>query len=245
MSYAVYQFFQNGGGTAIVIRVIKDAGQPGRHAHPPRARAAAGSSLRPPARVSWGTASRPRWTTRASPIPPNRSGTSRCRTRLPGSTERYLNISTDTTLSKSLAQQLQSSQLVQVKSGGDQLPDITPSAPLRPAGHRGRTATTALRSPIPSWIRSCRRAATLATVDIFNILCMRRRSGAGRGGEPATTVRGGAVRQSPGDAPGRSALGVGHGRRRRRKAWRIRPLNRAEGRQRRDVLPAPLRPPIR
>jgi uncharacterized protein len=180
MSYAVYQFFQNGGATAIVIRVTKDDGKaeaatltlPGQGSAVVLEAASTGQlgdSLQ--ATVdNQGVAD----TTKQWNLTVQNTAT--------GVTERYLNITTDTTSSKSLAQQLQSSVLVQVKSGGDQLPDPTPSGqPVQ--GQDGNDGSPITDTELDAVVQA---GGALATVDLFNILCLLPALGSDVGENPLT-----------------------------------------------------------
>ena len=125
MSYAVFQFFQNGGGTAIVVRVISGGAVatltlPSKGGTGVKLQAASpgrwGDSLQATVDHQVSDPSKPWWN-----LTIVNSAT--------GVTERYLNIRTNISSPKSLPNVLQSSQLVQYVDGADQLPDITPVGP--------------------------------------------------------------------------------------------------------------------
>ena len=165
MSYAVYQFFQNGGGTAIVVRVI-NGGKPATLTLPGQGNNAVDLQAASPG--TWGgslTAAVDNQT-----ADPNTQWNLTIQNTATGATERYLNISTDTTSAKSLANQLQSSLLVQVTGGGDKLPNPTPAGqPITASpGDDGSQVTDAQIDP-PAGTGGIN---ALNTVDIFNILCL-------------------------------------------------------------------------
>lgn len=163
MSYAVYQFFQNGGSAAVVVRVATstasaaaidlgngvklDAASPG----------AWGASLQ--ASVDHNT---------SDPADPTLWNLTVQNTAT-GATERYLNISTNTTSAKSLANVLQASSLV--------VPDSTAALNQRPAAAQGIAATGGddggmIGDADIDPASGSGGIHALGTVDIFNILCI-------------------------------------------------------------------------
>jgi uncharacterized protein len=165
MSYAVYQFFQNGGATAIVVRVI-NGGQAATLSLPGQGNAAVDLQAASPGQ--WGdnlTAAVDNQT-----ADPAHQWNLTIQNTATGATERYLNISTDTTSAKSLANSLQSSALVQVAGGADQLPNPTPAGqPVTASGGEdGPQITDAQLDPASG----TGGIYALSTVDLFNILCI-------------------------------------------------------------------------
>jgi len=178
MSYAVYQFFQAGGSTAIVVRVVGTA--TGDEA------AAAAATLSLPSKNNpdividaispglWGDKLQ-------ATVDYQTSDTSSTSTQwnltvqntATGASERYLNISTDPTSAKSLANMLRSSQLVTYASGGDKRPDPTPvGPPAVPVAGTGGGDGPAISDGDIDPSSQAGGMYTLNAVDIFNILCL-------------------------------------------------------------------------
>jgi phage tail sheath protein FI len=165
MSYAVYQFFQSGGGTAIVVRVI-NGGKPATLSLPGQGNNAVDLQAASPG--TWGdklTAA-----VDSQTADPNSQWNLTIQNTATGATERYLNISTDTTSAKSLANSLQSSLLVQVAGGADKLPNPTKAGqPVTASGgDDGVQVTDAQLDPASG----TGGIYALNTVDVFNILCL-------------------------------------------------------------------------
>jgi phage tail sheath protein FI len=169
MSYAVFQFFQNGGGTAIVVRVISGGAAatltlPSKGGTGVKLQAASpgtwGDSLQATVDHQVSDPSKPWWN-----LTIVNSAT--------GATERYLNIRTSISSPKSLPNVLQSSQLVQYVEGADQLPDITPvGPPPQPVtGQKGDDGAQIADADIDP-ATQIGGVYALSTVDIFNILCI-------------------------------------------------------------------------
>jgi len=166
MSYAVYQFFQNGGSTAYVVRVIASDGAAATLTLP--SKGGAGVKLQAANMGAWGNnlqatvdnqnadTTKPPWN-----LTVQNTAT--------GVTERYINITTDANSPKSLPNVLQSSQLVQYVSGADQVPDVTPAAVM--ASGDGKDGSQITDSDIDPESQTGGMWA-LQTVDIFNILCI-------------------------------------------------------------------------
>ncbi len=170
MSYAVYQFFQNGGATAIVVRVISGGAAatltlPSKGGTGVKLQAASpgqwGDSLQATVDYQVSDPTQPWWN-----LTIVNSAT--------GATERYLNISTDTSSAKSLPNVLQSSLLVDYVSGADQVPDITPvGPPPQPVtGQNGDDGAQVGDADIDPAATQTGGIYALSTVDIFNILCI-------------------------------------------------------------------------
>jgi hypothetical protein len=169
MSYAVFQFFQNGGSTAIVVRVIS-GGAPATLTLP--SKGGTGVKLQAASPGKWGDSLQATVDHQVSdPTKPWWNLT--IVNSATGATERYLNISTNTSSAKSLPNVLQSSQLVQYADGADQLPDITPvGPPPQPVtGQNGDDGAQIGDADIDPATRTGGIYA-LSTVDIFNILCI-------------------------------------------------------------------------
>jgi phage tail sheath protein FI len=163
MSYAVYQFFQNGGSTAVAVRVTTASASPatidlGNGVKLDAADAGLwGANLQ--ASVDYKT-SNPADTTLWNLTVQNTAT---------GATERYLNISTNTASAKSLPNVIQGSSLV--------IPDTTSKLDQRPpeaqktqaaGGDDGGQISDAEIDP-PSGTGGI---YALITTDIFNILCI-------------------------------------------------------------------------
>lgn len=163
MSYAVYQFFQNGGSTAVVVRVTTSTALAatidlGNGVKLDAASAGAwGANLQ--ASVDYNT-SNPADTTLWNLTVQN---------TVTGQTERYLNVSTSTASAKSLANVLQASSLV--------VPDATAALDQRPPQAQDVAATGGGDGgPIGDAdidpVSGIGGIHALGTVDIFNILCI-------------------------------------------------------------------------
>lgn len=165
MSYAVFQFFQNGGSTAIVVRVIS-GGAPATLTLPGQGTNKVDLQAANPGH--WGdtlTAAVDNQT-----ADPTKLWNLTIQNTATGATERYLNISTDTTSPKSLANSLHPSLLVKVAGGADVLPTPTPAgSPIKASpGDDGAQIGDADIDPTTH----TGGIYALNTVDIFNILCI-------------------------------------------------------------------------
>jgi phage tail sheath protein FI len=174
MSYAVYQFFQSGGSTAIVVRVTsggKDPATPAVLALP--------SAGNPDVRLQaanpglWGNSLRATVDYQTSNPQDDTLWNLTVQIAPSGPSERYLNISTNLTAAKGLSNVLQSSQLVQYLDGGGKRPDATPAGPppepvAATDGGDGAAISDADIDPETQ----TGGMYTLNTVDIFNILCL-------------------------------------------------------------------------
>lgn len=161
MSYAVYQFFQNGGGTAIVVRVVN-----GAKAAP--LDLGSGVTLEAVSPGAWGgklTA-----TVDYQTSDPSDDTLWNLTIQYPpaGAVERYLNISTDTTSARNLSNSLQTSQLVALASGAAQNKRPAAAQYTAGSGDNGSQVTDAQIDPASG----TGGIHALATVDIFNILCL-------------------------------------------------------------------------
>ncbi len=166
MSYAVFQFFQNGGSTAIVVRVIASDGAAATLTLP--SAGGAGVKLQAANKGAWGNnlqATVDNQNADTTKPPWNLTITNTAT----GGTERYLNITTDANSPKSLPNVLQSSQLVHYVSGADQVPDVTAN-PVKASGDGKDGAQIGDGDIDPS--SGTGGIYVLSTVDIFNILCI-------------------------------------------------------------------------
>lgn len=172
MSYAVFQFFQNGGSQAYAVRVVNhdgktatidlgngvilDAISPGAWANP------SGPNAKPlEATVDYNT-SNPQDTTLWNLTIVNNA---------PGGPplEKYLNISTDTTSPNALSVVLQGSSLVQVDSNS--VLDVRPAAATVQATG-GADGSTITDGDIVGSQSAHTGMYALYNIDIFNILCI-------------------------------------------------------------------------
>lgn len=168
MSYAVYQFFQNGGSTAIVVRVV-NGGKP--------------ASLDLGNGVKLQAANPGLWANQVKGQAVGLQATVDYQTSAPsndklwnltiqnlstGATERYLNISTSPPPGTSLSNSLQPSLLVQVSS--NPVPNSRPAKGTYPASEGTDSGTIGDTDIVPA--SGTGGIYTLGTVDIFNILCI-------------------------------------------------------------------------
>ena len=169
MSYAVFQFFQNAGGTAIVVRVIS-GGAPATLTLP--SKGGTGVKLQAASPGKWGDSLQATVDYQVSdPTKPWWNLT--IVNSATGATERYLNIRTNISSPKSLPNVLQASQLAQYVDGADQLPDITPVGPP-PQPVTGENGDDGAQIGDADMNPATRTGGiySLSTVDIFNILCI-------------------------------------------------------------------------
>jgi len=176
MSYAVYQFFQSGGSTAIVVRVTSGGDNPATFAT-----LVLPSAGNPDVRLEainpgqWGNSLQATVDYQTSSPGDDTLWNLTVQIAPSGPSERYLNISTDLTSAKGLSNVLQSSQLVQYLDGGDQRPDITavgpPPVPVKATPNSGGDGDPITDSDIDPETQTGGMYA-LNTVDIFNILCI-------------------------------------------------------------------------
>lgn len=172
MSYAVYQFFQNGGGTAIVVRVVNGA---------------AAATLDLGSGVELQAANAGKWGDSLTATVDHQTSKLGDDTLLwnltiqntaTGAAERYLNISAGTSSPKSLRNVLQSSQLVRPGAGSEptQRPPATPDTgdppklqPVKASGGADGDQPGDSQIDPPSHSGGI---YALLTTDIFNILCI-------------------------------------------------------------------------
>ena len=173
MSYAVYQFFQNGGATAVVVRVASG------DAKAAQLDLGSGVMLQAGSPGSWGDSLQATVTNDQSN---NQLWGLTIQNSATGVSERYFSISTDTTSPSSLANSLQQSQLVQVAAASalDQRPAPAQNIAASP-GADGAAIGDAQIDPLA---HDGGIYALLAT-DIFNILCL---PPPARGGDLAQTT---------------------------------------------------------
>ncbi len=162
MSYAVYQFFQNGGATAVVVRVTAD------DANPAQLDLGSGVTLQAANPGSWGNSL---LATVTNDPNNNKLWGLTIQNTATGAAEQYYNISTDTTSASSLANSLQPSLLVQVAAGSalDQRP--APAANIGPVSGSASDGAAIQDAQIDPQSQTGGIFALLAT-DIFNILCL-------------------------------------------------------------------------
>lgn len=163
MSYAVFQFFQNGGSTAIVVRVTTDA------ASAATIDLGNGVKLDAASPGKWGAKLEASVDYNTSDPTDNTLWNLTVQNKVTGQTEKFLNVSTNTTAAKSLANVLQSSSLV--------TPDAHATLDQRPAAAQNVAATGGDDGGMidDSAIDPASGSGgiyTLSTVDIFNILCI-------------------------------------------------------------------------
>jgi uncharacterized protein len=162
MSYAVYQFFQNGGGTAIVVRVENGA---------KRAPLDLGSGVTLEAANpgKWGGSLTATVDYQTSNPSDDTLWNLTIQNTATGAAERYLNISTDTTSIRSLSNSLQPSLLVDVPPGAALDKRPAAAADIKAgSGDDGQQITDAQLDPASG----SGGIYALSTVDIFNILCI-------------------------------------------------------------------------
>jgi uncharacterized protein len=160
MSYAVYQFFQNGGATAVVVRVAAD------DAKAAQLDLGSGVTLQAANPGSWGNNLLATVTNNQSN---NKLWGLTIQNSATGASEQYFNISTDTTSPGSLANSLQQSLLVQVAAGSAL--DQRPAPAQNTAAATGADGAAISDAQIDPGSQTGGIYALLAT-DIFNILCL-------------------------------------------------------------------------
>ena len=164
MSYAVYQFFQNGGSTAIVIRVVNGGA-------PAALDLGNGVGLQAANPGTWGNKLQATVDYQTSNPKNETLWNLTVQNTATGATERYLNISTDTTSSSSLPNSLQPSQLVQPSAQAPaQRPPVTPQ--LQPVQASGGDDGDSVGDAQIDPTSGTGGIYNLNTVDIFNILCI-------------------------------------------------------------------------
>lgn len=173
MSYAIYQFFQAGGSTAVVVRVVSSDGT------------AAAATIKLPSASNpdvvieaaspgrWGDSLQATVDYQTSDPQDDTLWNLTVQNVVTGASERYLNITTDLSSAKSLPNVLRSSQLVQYASGGGKRPDVTPvdPSPQPVAATSGNDGSQISDGDIDPESQTGGMYA-LNTVDIFNILCI-------------------------------------------------------------------------
>ena len=173
MPYAVYQFFQNGGSTVIVVRVINGG-------TPATLELGNGVVLQAASAGSWGNNLQATVDYQGYPAGNDTLWNLTIQNTASGATERYVNISTDTTSpqsltkAQSLTNSLQASLLVQVVSGAGNQPPVTPATPpiMGSGGTPGNAVGDAQIDPTTGPTAGTGGIHALGTVDIFNILCI-------------------------------------------------------------------------
>jgi phage tail sheath protein FI len=160
MSYAVYQFFQNGGATAVVVRVAAD------DAKAAELDLGSGVKLQAANPGNWGNSL---LATVTNDQNDNKLWGLTIQNSATGATEQYFSISTDTTSPISLTNALQQSLLVQVAAGSAL--DQRPAPATNTAASGGADGAAIGDAQIDPESHTGGIYALLAT-DIFNILCL-------------------------------------------------------------------------
>ena len=163
MSYAVYQFFQNGGSTAVVVRVTTST------ASAATIDLGSGVKLDAASPGSWGASLQASVDHNTSDPTDATLWNLTVQNTATGATERYLNISTDASSAKGLANVLRASSLV--------VPDAAASLDQQPAPAQDTQATGggdggAIGDADIDPTSGSGGIYALSTVDIFNILCI-------------------------------------------------------------------------
>jgi phage tail sheath protein FI len=173
MPYAVYQFFQAGGSTAIVVRVTSGDGKAAAAALTLPSKNNPDVVIEAASRGVWGDSLQAAVDYQTSDTTNKTLWNLTVQNTVTGATERYLNVSTDLTMAKSLPNVLQSSQLVQYVSGGSERPDVTPvGPPAEPVkAKKGNDGSPITDGDIDPESQTGGMYA-LNTVGIFNILCI-------------------------------------------------------------------------